>query len=84
MNDHPLSGDMHSWGDDELEKKYNELSKRWNIAKRMTMDQYVLHQLDIMLTAMENEKHRRMILPEDDRTVVLDTDPLPKKDETPR
>lgn len=82
MNDHPLFQSLSNLSNDELDKKYNELSRRWQLAKRIGMDEYVLHQLDIMLSGMEEEKYRRMMLPEDDKTVILDTDPLSKKDET--
>ena len=78
MNEHPLSGDLRALSDDELDKKYNELSRRWHIARRMNMDQYVLHQLDIMLSGMEDEKQRRILPPEDDKHLVLETDPIIK------
>jgi hypothetical protein len=81
MNDHPLSQDYGKFSDDELDKKYNELSRRWQLAKRMGMDESVLHQLDILLNGMEDEKYRRMSLPESDDGVVLETDPLTKNEE---
>lgn len=74
--EHPLAQDFTKLSEDELDKKYNDLSRRWQLAKRMGMDEYVLHQLDIMLTTMETEKYRRMMLPEDESTVILDTDPI--------
>jgi hypothetical protein len=79
MNEHPLSEDLSKLGNDELDKKYNELSRRWQLARRMGMDEYVMHQLDIMLSGMESEKQRRMMLPEDGNHIVLDTDPIIKK-----
>jgi hypothetical protein len=79
MNEHPLSEDLSKLGNDELDKKYNELSRRWQLARRMGMDEYVMHQLDIMLSGMESEKQRRLMLPEDHKHVVLDTDPIIKK-----
>jgi hypothetical protein len=79
MNEHPLSEDLSKLGNDELDKKYNELSRRWQLARRMGMDEYVMHQLDIMLSGMESEKQRRLMLPEDDNYVVIDTDPIIKK-----
>lgn len=81
MNDHPLSENYGNLSDDELDKKYNELSRRWHLAKRMQMDEYVLHQLDIILNGMEDEKYRRMAAAESVSGVVLETDPLPKKEE---
>lgn len=63
-----------------MDKRYNDLSRRWQLAKRMGMDSYVLHQLDIMLSSLEAEKERRMLMPEDGQTVILDTDPLPTED----
>lgn len=77
MNEHPLASDFTSLSDDELDKKYNELSRRWQQAKRIGMDEYVLHQLDILLSTMETEKYRRMDYPEPDNPVVLETDPIP-------
>lgn len=79
MNEHPLSEDITQLSDEELEKKYSNLNRRWQIAKRMSMDPYVLHQLDIMLNGIENEKMRRMMLPDTGTSVVLETDPLEKK-----
>ena len=82
MNDHPLAENYANLSDDELDKKYNELSRRWHLAKRMQMDEYVLHQLDIILNGMEDEKYRRMaVSSEPDNGIVLETDPLPKKEE---
>ena len=78
---HPLSQDFGKLSDDELDKKYNELSRRWQLARRMGMDEYVLHQLDILLNSMEDEKYRRMSFPESNDGVVLETDPIPKKEE---
>lgn len=78
---HPLSQDYTRLSDDELDKKYNELSRRWQLAKRMNMDEYVLHQLDILLNSMEDEKYRRMAPPEGSDGVVLETDPIPKNEE---
>lgn len=81
MNDHPLVGDLTQLSHDELDKKYNELSRRWQLARRINMDQYVMHQLDLILESMEAEKYRRMELPEDEKTVILDTDPIPEKNQ---
>lgn len=76
MIEHPLVPKISDLSDDELDKKYNELSRRWQIAKRMGMDEDVLHQLDIMLNSLENEKYNRMQFPEDNKTIVIDTDPI--------
>lgn len=82
MNEqHPLAQDYTKLSDDELDKIYNDLSRRWHLARRMNMNESVLHQLDILLNAMEDEKYRRMALPESSDGVVLETDPLPKKEE---
>ena len=78
---HPLADNLFNLSDDELDKKYNELSRRWHIAKRMGMDEYTLHQLDILLTGMEDEKYRRAAIPESDNTVLIDTDPIPTQEE---
>lgn len=76
MNEHPLSEDLTQLSDDDLSKRYNELSKRWQIARRMNMNPYIMHQLDIMLDGIEFEKQRRIMLPESSNAVVLDTDPI--------
>jgi hypothetical protein len=76
MNDHPLLTNLRDLGAEDLDKRYNELSRRWQQAKIVGMDQYVLHQLDIMLSAIEDEKDRRSLLPEDNKSVILDTDPI--------
>lgn len=74
--EHPLAQDFTQLSDDDLDKKYNELSRRWVLAKRMGMDEYVLHQLDIMLNTIETEKYRRMDQAESNNPVILDTDPI--------
>lgn len=79
-NEHPLSQDLTKLSDEDLDKKYNELSRRWQIAKRMGMDQYVIHQLDILLDSIESEKYNRIQMPDDGKSVVLETDPVDKKD----
>lgn len=81
MNEqHPLAQDYTKLSDDELDKKYNELSRRWHLARRMSMNENVLHQLDILLNCMEEEKYRRMMIPESNNGVVLETDPLPTEE----
>jgi hypothetical protein len=80
MNDHPLFSNLADLSNDDLDKRYNELSRRWQQAKIVGMDQYVLHQLDVMLTAIEEEKYQRAMLPEEDKHVVLDTDPIEPKE----
>lgn len=80
MNEHPLTEDFTRLSDDELDKKYNDLSRRWHLAKRLNMDPYVMHQLDIILTGIESEKFRRIMPAEPIEHVVLETDPLPKEE----
>lgn len=76
-NEHPLSEDLTKLTDDDLSKKYNELSRRWQIARRMNMDSYIMHQLNIMLDGIEAEKQRRIMMTTDDsNSIVLDTDPI--------
>lgn len=75
-NEHPLSEDLTKLSDDELSKKYNELSRRWQIARRMNMDSYIMHQLDIMLDGLESERQRRIMFPIDSNSVVIETDPI--------
>jgi hypothetical protein len=75
-NEHPLSEDLTKLSDDDLSKKYNELSRRWQIARRMNMDSYVMHQLDIMLDGLESERQRRIMFTIDSNSVVVETDPI--------
>lgn len=74
-NLHPLSSDLTQLTHDDLDKKYNELMNRYAIARRMGMDQGVLHQIEIMLDGIEWERVRRIqTLPSDSNPVVIDTD----------
>jgi len=75
MSIHPLSDDLTKLGNDDLDKRYSELMRRYTIARRMNMPTHVIHQLDIMLDGIDMERTRRMdtIDPNDD-PVVLDTD----------
>jgi hypothetical protein len=79
MNDHPLFSNLTELAPDELDKRYNELSRRWQQARIAGMDQYVLHQLDVMLSCIEEEKYRRAQLPSEADPVVIDTDPIEPK-----
>ena len=73
-NSHPLSEDLTKLGQDDLDKRYTELMRRYSLARRMGMDGSVLHQLDLMLDGIEYEKQRRMIEPSNPDPVVIDTD----------
>jgi len=43
----------------------------------MQMDQNILHQIDLLLVSIENERARRNSVADKADGVVLDTDPLP-------
>ena len=62
---------------DELNKKHSELMSRWRAARSMSMDQNVLHQLDLMIQSVEMEKDKRNTTVEQPNGVVIDTDPIP-------
>jgi hypothetical protein len=75
MSNHPLGDDLSKLSTDELDKKYGELMRRYTIARRMNMNEGVIHQLDIMLDGIEFERMNRMSkLDPNEDPVVLDTD----------
>lgn len=74
MSNHPLSEDLTTLSVEELDKKYSELMRRYSIARRMQMNETVLHQLDIMIDGIEFEKIRRLQEDSNSDPVVLDTD----------
>jgi len=74
MNVHPLSEDLTKLSSDELDKRYGELMRRYSIARRMQMNQDIMHQLDIMLDGIDSEKMRRLTEDSNDDPVVIDTD----------
>ena len=77
INEHPLSEDITKLSVDELDKRYTELMKRYAIARRMNMNEGVMHQLNILLDAIDNEKMRRLYdQPGESNPVVIDTDPI--------
>lgn len=77
INEHPLSEDITKLSSDELDKRYTELMKRYAIARRMNMNESVMHQLNILLDAIDFEKMRRLYDQGDDSNpVVIDTDPI--------
>ena len=77
INEHPLSEDITKLSVDELDKRYTELMKRYAIARRMNMNEGVMHQLNILLDAIDNEKMRRLYdQPGESIPVVIDTDPI--------
>lgn len=74
--DHPFSVPLTDLTSEELDKRFSDLLRRWQIARRMQMNQYVLHQLDLMLNSVELEKQRRSLIDEKTNGVLLDTDPI--------
>lgn len=77
--DHPFSIALNDLTIDELDKRYSEIMGRFNIARRMNMDQYVIHQLDLLLTSIEMEKERRAMVDEKAPGSIIDTDPIDLK-----
>jgi len=59
---------------EDLDKRINELTKRWHTARRMNMNPDVMHQLNIMLDGLEAEKQRRAMTLDQKSGVVIDTD----------
>ena len=76
QSEHPFSIPLIELTTDELDKRYSDLMGRFNIARRMQMAPYVLHQIDMLLVSIENEKERRHMVDDRPNGVVLDTDPI--------
>lgn len=76
-NEHPFMTPLTELTADELDKKYADILNRWNIASRRNMGPQVMHQLDLLLKSIENEKFKRSIIDEQQVDVILDTDPIP-------
>lgn len=74
--DHPFTVPLAELSSEELDKRYSDLLRRWQIARRMQMDQHVLHQIDLLLNLVELEKQRRSAIDEKPNGVLLDTDPI--------
>jgi len=72
---HPLGEDLSKLSSDELDKKYSEILKRYNISRRMNMLPYIVNQLELMLSGIEYERYSRLekLDPKED-PVVIDTD----------
>lgn len=77
--DHPFSEPLNDLTSEELDKRHSDLMRRFNIARRMNMDQGVLHQLDLLLLSVEAEKDRRRAIDDRSAGVVLDTDAIDTK-----
>ena len=74
MNEHPLVDNLMDLSYEDLDKRINELTKRWHTARRMNMNPDIMHQLNVMLDGLEAEKHRRAFAQDDKSGVVIDTD----------
>jgi hypothetical protein len=74
--DHPFSTPLEDLTSDELDKRFNDIMTRFNTARRMQMDQNILHQLDLLLVSIENEKERRARVDDKVSSVIIDTDPI--------
>ncbi len=81
--DHPFSIPLVELTSEELDKRHSDLMGRWSMARRMGMDQSVMHQIDLLLSSIELEKERRLMVDEKPGGVIIDTDPIqafqPKK-----
>lgn len=76
FGEHPLVASNTDLTTDELDQKYQTLLSRFNTARRMNMDQSVLHQLDLLLSSIEAERERRRAVDDKADGVILDTDPI--------
>jgi hypothetical protein len=74
--DHPFSIPLGELTSEELDQRYSTLMNRWHIARRMNMDQGVMHQLDLLLSSIDMEKEKRAAVDDRINGVVLDTDPI--------
>lgn len=74
--DHPFSIPLSDLTSEELDQRYSTLMNRWHIARRMNMDQGVLHQLDLLLSSIETEREKRATVDDRLNGVILDTDPI--------
>jgi hypothetical protein len=72
---HPFIPDYSKLSLDELNTKSAELIKRLNIAQRMTLDQYTIDQLWLILDSIDNEKSKRIPITQNEAGVVIETDP---------
>lgn len=74
--DHPFATPLADLTAEELDQKHTLLMGRWYAARRMNMDQGVMHQLDLLLNSIEAEKDRRRGVDDLRQGVILDTDPI--------
>ena len=74
MSLHPGQESYADLSDEELSSRYNQLIRRYDIACRMNMDRNVLHQMELLLNSIDDEKLNRIAAPTDDIVVVIDTD----------
>ena len=74
--DHPFNTPLADLTSEELDKRYSDLLRRWQMARRMQMDQHVLHQINLLVNSIELEKQRRGGVDDQPNGVVLDTDPI--------
>lgn len=71
---HPGQESFVDLNDEELNSRYSQLIRRHQIAMRMGMDNNIIYQLELMMNAIEEEKSTRLNSPNDDKTVLIDTD----------
>lgn len=75
-SDHPFFDTLKDLSNEELEKKQNEILNRWRIARSMNMHPDVMHQIDLMLNTIEEEKYKRQSLDDQPNGSILETDPI--------
>lgn len=74
--EHPFNIPLAEMSHEELEKRFADIMRRYQIARRMQMDQSILYQLDLLLNSIEFEKERRSMIDDKPSGVILDTDPI--------
>ena len=76
IGEHPFSIPLNEMSIEELDTRYAMLINRWNIVRRMQMNEDILYQLDLFLSAINYEKERRYAVDDHPRGIILETDPL--------
>jgi hypothetical protein len=80
---HPLVHNIKELSSEELDKKYQEISKRLQKLRAWNQhDHEMYHQLQLMLDGIDLEKEERLLIniEENNKTessIVVNTDPLP-------
>jgi len=78
MPDSNLTNSLTKMTSEELDKKYSDLTHRFDVCRRLNLGQNVQNQILDLIGLVTSEKDKRLqeLMKQEEKQVVVDTDPI--------